>query len=49
MSDIVNVKIAQSAISNLYILAISLAIGVAFGALWALIPLFIGLIIFLAA
>lgn len=49
VSDQAMMKTAQAVIANTYILAISLAVGVAFGAAWALIPLAIGLVIFLAA
>jgi hypothetical protein len=49
MSDQATLKAVQASISNTYILAISLAVGVAFGAVWALIPLLLGLAIFLAA
>jgi hypothetical protein len=49
MSDTANLKIAEAFVSNIYIFAIALTIGVAFGAAWALIPLVIGLGVFLAA
>jgi len=49
MSDTANLKIAEALVSNGYILAIALTIGIAFGAAWALIPLVIGLGVFLAA
>jgi hypothetical protein len=49
MSDTATLKAVQASIANTYILAIALAIGVAFGAAWALIPLVFGLGIFLAA
>lgn len=42
-------KVAQAYVANAYIMAIALAVGVGFGAPWALIPLGIGLVIFLAA
>jgi hypothetical protein len=45
MSDQANLKIAEAVILNTYGLAIALAIGVAFGAAWALIPLLLGVLI----
>jgi hypothetical protein len=49
MSDQTDLKIAEAYVSNAYLFAISLAVGVAFGAAWALIPLLVGLVVFLAA
>jgi hypothetical protein len=49
MSDAALLKTAQALVANGYIMAIALAVGIAFGAAWALIPLVIGLVIFLAA
>jgi len=48
MSDQTDLKIAEAVIANGYIVAVALVIGVGFGALWALIPLGIGLTLFLA-
>lgn len=49
MTDQALLKTAQALVANAYIMAIALAVGVAFGAAWALLPLGLGLIVFLAA
>ena len=49
MSDKVTVQVASAAISNIYIMALALTVGVAFGAVWAIPVLLLGLVIFLIA